>query len=173
MGVGVLIARKPVFETLIEGGTGTNSASMAQPDELPERLESGTINVPGILGVEAGVQYVRSIGMEKIYRHEFLLTEMLYQQLAAMPNIILYTASPRPRLTAPVLSFNVSGHSSGEVADYLSKNGIAVRAGLHCAPSAHRQIHTEQSGTVRVSTAVFNRPQDISALISTLKKFKK
>lgn len=173
MGIGILIARKPIFNTLLEGGTGTESFSEKQPQMLPERLESGTVNVPAIFGIGGGLKFVKAQGVEKIARHETALLQGLYDGLAAMPNVRLYTPRPELETSAPVLSFTVNGFSSGEVADYLSRNSVAVRAGFHCAPTAHRQIGTEEEGTVRVSPAVFNRSYEIDKLLSLLKNIKK
>lgn len=169
MGVGVLICEQPIENTLIEGGTGTNSAEVVQPDFLPERLESGTVNVPEIMGISAGIDYVNRIGMKKLYTHELELTARLWSELSKMPHIRLYTNKPEPYAFAPVLSFNVEGKKSAETAAYLNDKGIAVRGGLHCAPAAHRQIGTLENGTVRVSAAAFNTQYDITALTAALK----
>ena len=173
MGIGVLIARKPIENTLIEGGTGTNSASMEQPDSLPERLESGTVNLPAILGTETGIRFVENRGIETVYRHEITLTKALYEGLSRLPQAVLYTPAPELYRAAPVLSFNLADFSASEVADYLSRNGVAVRAGLHCAPSAHRVIGTLSGGTVRVAPSVFNQPYEIERVIGLLKRMKK
>lgn len=85
MGIGVLICEKPLKNTVLEGGTGTNSAELVQPDFLPERLESGTVNVPGIMGTAAGLGYVKRLGIEKIYSHEIALCELLYDELERNP----------------------------------------------------------------------------------------
>lgn len=169
MGVGVLICEQPIENTLIEGGTGTNSAETVQPDFLPERLESGTINVPEIMGISAGIDYVNRLGTDRLYTHELGLTAMLWTELSKMPHIKLYTNKPEPYAFAPVISFNVKGRKSAETAAYLNERGIAVRGGLHCAPLAHRQIGTLESGTVRASASAFNTPYDIAALVSALK----
>ena len=172
MGIGLLVARKNIENTLIEGGTGVDSRSLYQPESLPERLESGTVNVPGILGLSAGIDFVDSKGINRIYEHELQLVGMLYDGLRKMPDVILYT--PRPdRGYAPVISFNISDVPSSKIADFLNSNGIATRAGLHCAPSAHKVIGTIESGTVRVCPSVFNNQREIMFLLSVLKKVKK
>lgn len=169
MGTGVLIARKNIPGTLIEGGTGTNSIEMFQPQELPERFESGTINVPGIAGISAGVDYVEGIGLQKIYSHEMRLIGQLYTELQKIPEIVLYTPKPQLQVYAPVLSFNVKEMSGTKTASLLSNYGIAVRGGLHCAPSAHSVIGTLQGGTVRVSVSTFNTEKEIDAFLSVIK----
>ena len=169
MGIGVLICEKPIENTIIEGGTGTNSAELVQPETLPERLESGTVNLPAIMGVSAGIDYVKRIGIEKIYAHEMRLIRYLYNELSKIERVQLYTPEPRDGIYAPVLSFNVYGKTSAEVSQYLNEKGIAVRGGLHCAPSAHRQIGTLERGTVRVSVASFNTPAEIGGLIKAIR----
>lgn len=169
MGVGVLIAEKEVPFTLIEGGTGVKSASAVQPDELPERLESGTLNLPGIVGLSAGIDFVKQKGINKLYTHELELIKVLYKGLSNIPGIIVYTPFPKEGFCVPVISFNVRGMDSSKVAEQLNNYKIAVRAGLHCAPLAHKRIGTIDSGTVRVSTAFFNTRQEIMFLLERLK----
>lgn len=176
MGTGILICRKNLNDTIIEGGTGTNSEDYNQPDVLPEKIESGTVNLPGIMGIGAGIDFVKNLGYKKIYNHEIQLIEELYNGLKKNKNIILYTPSPKKYGYAPVLSFNYKGLSSGETAKILSINGIAVRSGLHCAPIAHKSVGTLEEGTVRVSVSVYNNHKEIEKLIYVLsdeKNFKK
>lgn len=168
MGVGVLIARKSLPNTIIEGGTGTNSIELHQPDALPERLESGTINVPAILGISAGVDYVERIGINKLYKAELGLIQSLYSNISNLNGLTLYTPFPKEGVYAPLLSFNVKGMDSSKAASILSQNGIAVRGGLHCSPFAHRQIGTLENGTVRVSVSSFNNQREIEALTKIL-----
>lgn len=170
MGIGILIARKNIPNTLIEGGTGTNSLELYQPESLPERLESGTLNVPGIAGISAGIDYVSEIGLEKLYNHELKLIQRLYAGLKNLPKIKLNTPYPLKGVYAPLLSFNLDGIGSIKLAQMLSENGIAVRGGLHCAPSAHSQIHTLEEGTVRVSVGSFNNEREIDAFLGVLRR---
>lgn len=168
MGTGILIARKELPATVIEGGTGTNSAEMTQPEALPERLESGTQNLPGILGVGAGIDFVTQKGIGTIYRHELLLIQRLYRGLSTMPQVLLYTPFPRDGSFVPVLSFNIRGMSSEQTAELLSESGFAVRGGLHCAPFAHRALKTLDTGAVRVSVSAFNRPSHIDLFLKVI-----
>ena len=172
MGIGVLICEKPIENTIIEGGTGTNSAELVQPEGLPERLESGTVNVPEIMGLSAGIDYVKGVGIKKIYSHEMKLIRYLYKELSKNDRVQLYTPEPKDGDYAPVLSFNVHGKTSAEVSQYLNGKGIAVRGGLHCAPLAHRQIGTLDIGAVRVSVAAFNTPAEITSLIKAIKQIR-
>ncbi len=170
MGTGMLIARKPLKNTVIQGGTGSNSFSMFQPAEMPDRIESGTVNVAGICGIGAGIDFVKRKGISNIYKSEFLLCKYLFDKLKKMPNIILYSDDYLPSKTVPVLSFNIKNMNSEDTAALLNKNGIAVRAGFHCAPTAHIKYGTDSIGTVRVSVGIGNSINDINKLINILKK---
>ena len=136
---------------------------------MPERFESGTVALPAIMGMSAGIDYVNRIGMNKLYEHEMSLCRYLYRELAKIDRIELYTPEPSYGKYVPVLSFNVFGRDSSEIAQLLSDKGIAVRGGLHCAPSAHRQAGTLEKGMVRVSVASFNTQADIKSLVAAVK----
>ncbi|MDO4607697.1 MAG: aminotransferase class V-fold PLP-dependent enzyme [Clostridia bacterium] len=168
MGLGVLIARKPIYKTIIEGGTGTESAAFSQPDILPERLESGTVNLPAITAVSAGVDFVSRQG--RLLEYENNLTKFFYNSLNYYGNKVIFYTNPNNEGFVPVLSFNVNGYTSNEVANILNKNNFALRAGLHCAPTAHKKIGTLNSGTVRLSPSVFNTVNEINGLINCIKK---
>ena len=170
MGLGILIARGPIKKTIIEGGTGTDSVNFIQPNVLPEMLESGTVNVPAIAAVSAGIDFVNR-PKNCILNYENNLVKRLYNGLE-QSDVIFYT-NPKNNGYAPVLSFNVKGFSSDETADFLSKKGFALRAGLHCAPTAHKKIGTNRLGTVRFSPSVFNNANEVDELIKQLKNLKK
>ena len=172
MGTGILICEKPLKNTVLEGGTGTDSINPNQPDTMPEQIESGTVNVPGIMGVAAGIDYVSSKGVNNIYRHEMQLCRLLYKGLEKNKNIILYTPYPEDGMYAPVISFNMKGVKSDELARILDRSGIYVRAGLHCAPTAHRLMGTLETGSVRVCPSAFTSPQEIFYLLRVLKSIK-
>ena len=165
MGVGLLVLRDPAdgLVPLVEGGTGTQSRSLAQPEDSPERYESGTLNVPGIAGLEAGLLFVRRQGPQALCQKELALLARLHRQLARFPGVELYTGEPRAPYFLPVLSFNLRGMESEAVGERLGQAGIAVRCGLHCAPLAHQKLGTQQ-GTVRVSPSAFTRREEIDAL---------
>ena len=169
MGTGILVAEKPINNTIIEGGTGTNSLEITQPDFLPERLESGTVNVAGIMGIGAGIDFVKTLGVNNIHNREMQLLAPLYNRLKSDENIILYTPDFSAEKYAPVISFDIKGLTSGETGDKLNRSGIAVRAGLHCAPLAHKKIGTQESGTVRISPGIFNTPREIDYLIAKIR----
>lgn len=168
MGLGILIAERDIGDTVVEGGTGTNSLSLYQPEFMPERYESGTINVPAIVGTGAGIDFLRS-NARGSYNSEMQKIQRLYTSLATMPNIEIYTPYMQEFLYVPVLSFNVKGINSEKTASYLNSKGIAVRAGLHCAPAAHYKLKTNEQGTVRVSLSYYNTPSEIEYLIKVIK----
>lgn len=170
MGTGLLVLREPeeLLGSLVEGGTGTQSRNLQQPEEVPERYESGTQNVPGILGLEAGIEFVRRRGPERICREELQKLRYLHGRLSKMGKVTLYTPPPEEPWFVPVLSFNLDGVPSERTGEFLAKGGIAVRCGLHCAPLAHEKLGTLETGTVRVSPSVFTRKEDMDALVLRL-----
>ncbi len=172
-GTGMLLTSHPIPTTLIEGGTGTFSADFNQPEQLPERLESGTVNTVGIAGLSAGLSFVRQKGNERIHTYEIGLIRTLYDELKSLRPVVLYMDRPSVAHFSPVLSFNVEGIPSEQVAEELSRLGFAVRAGLHCAPAAHRRLGTLEQGTVRISPSVFNQEQQIESLVESVKKILK
>ena len=167
MGIGILIVRKELPFTVIEGGTGTESANLNQPQSLPERLESGTLNLPGIFGVSAGIDFIRRCGgEEKILQAEIKKIQYLYDEMCKIKGVILYTPRPTADKWVPVLSFNMQGKSSDDVATLLDRHKICVRAGLHCAPLAHKKMGTIDTGTVRVCPSVFTTERELRHFLS-------
>ncbi len=151
---------------LREGGTGTDSDSMLQPDVSPECYEAGTLNLPGIAGLKASVEQVQA-NLSSIMMHERELCTALYEGIRAMPEALLY--SPRDEAArAGIVSFNLGDLSSSELADALSRRGIAVRGGLHCAPGAHRLLGTLRRGAVRASVGHANSHAEVEALLRAL-----
>lgn len=175
MGTGILLCNSDhPLEPLTYGGTGTLSAQLTQPDAYPERLESGTLNVPGILALEKGIRFVREKGTERIYTHEMHVIQTVQDSLRQMPNVLLYTdVSAQPRQFVPLFSFNIRGLHSEETASMLSEAGIAVRAGLHCAPLAHKSFGTLENGTVRICPSAFTSEKDVNSLLNSVFKIAK
>lgn len=156
-GTGLLLCRQTDMLTpFVYGGTGSYSLSLDQPFDLPDRLESGTLNMIGIWGIGEGVRFVKSKGREVIYSHEIRCLQHLYKKLSENPLVRFYTPYPQMGTSSPVLSVNVGNVPSEEVATQLNKKGVAVRAGLHCAPWAHRRFGTIEQGTVRLSPGAFS-----------------
>jgi cysteine desulfurase family protein len=174
MGTGFLYVRPGLeLEPLWQGGTGTYSESMEQPETWPERFESGTLNAPGLAGLAAGIAEVQKQGLEAIAAHEQSLIESLADGLNQLPGIILY-GSPDKSSCTGTLSFNVQELDCSEVAHILdTAYAIAVRSGLHCAPAAHRTINTFPHGTVRVSVSPYNTQEDIHTLIGAVSEIVK
>ena len=160
MGIGLLIANKNPQNLIVSGGTGSLSERSEMPDFLPDRLESGTPNLLGIMGINAGLEFVKR---QDILNHEQWLCNMLYENLSVIKNINIVSVPPT-KTTAQIVSFNIEGYHSEEVAELLNKNGFAVRGGLHCAPLAHKTIGTINSGAVRISPSIFNTRQDVNAV---------
>lgn len=144
MGTGILLCGT-IPEPFIAGGTGSESESLQMPDFLPERGEAGTLNVPGICGLEAGIRWVMEKGVSHILAHE---KEILREctEILKGKNYRVFTGEPQ----GGVLSF-IPPQDCEAYADALARKGIAVRAGLHCAPLAHRTAGTLKTGTVRMS----------------------
>lgn len=170
MGVGILIARRPeLLDTIVEGGTGSGSRSLSQPEFPPDKFESGTPNHIGIAGLSAGLDFVKRIGLKRISEHEARLCAMLYDRLQKSGSVILYTPRPDGIRFSGVLSFNIRGRDSESAAALMNdRYGIAVRAGLHCAPAAHEHFSTADTGAVRVSVSYFTTPREIAAAANAI-----
>lgn len=167
-GTGVLIkgANSVYTKTLIEGGTGSFSSELSQPEIQPDRFESGTLNVPGIAGLCEGVKYIQRIGSASVLEHEKHLTRRLCRGLSEIRGITPYI-SENPEKQCGVLSFN-GQKPCEEISELLSDSGICVRSGMHCSPLAHTTAGTERVGTVRVSPSLFNTDRDVDMLLLTL-----
>ena len=171
-GTGVMIVKDDItMNTIIEGGTGSNSVLAIQPDIVPDRFESGTPNVQGIIALGYGIDFVNKTGIKKIYNHEKNLIRYLDENLKKIDIINLYNNNHKN--FTPILSFNIENIHSEEVAKNLSDFNIAVRAGLHCAPIAHKKMGTIESGTVRISPSIFTQKKDIDFLIKCVRKIAK
>lgn len=158
-GTGVLVCRDSALP-LMQGGTGSNSAAIEMPDFLPDRLEAGTHNITGIAGLLAGVRYVRENGTKKLLRHERDLGQMLAKRLMQIPGMEVFR-SEEPTYQTGVLSVRHRDITCEELAERLGANGVAIRAGLHCSPTAHRTADTFDTGTARFSFSPFNTMNEI------------
>ncbi|MBE5782019.1 MAG: aminotransferase class V-fold PLP-dependent enzyme [Clostridiales bacterium] len=164
MGTGLLcLGNHMLPRPFREGGTGSASESMRQPAMLPDRLESGTANLPGIAGLCQGLKFVlRHRGAIAEYEHA--LAGRLRLGLKNIDGVQVYGAEDAPRVG--VVSFNVGRMDSGEVADLLSSQRIAVRGGLHCAPAMHAYLGTE--GSVRASVGPYNTEEEIDRFLQAV-----
>ena len=163
---GLYLKSGVVLRPLREGGTGSSSESMVQPEELPERYESGTLNYHGIAGLNAGVRYVAG-RLSQILSHERELTTALYQGLSALPQVTVYSPAAEAG-RAGIVSFNAGDLSSSQAADALDRAGFAVRGGLHCAPGAHAVLGTLRRGAVRASVGHATTFEEIDAFLAAV-----
>lgn len=155
---------------LLRGGTGSLSLAQEMPDFLPDRLEAGTHNVCGIAGLLEGIRYVRRRGTGKILSHEQGLTRLAIGELRRGRGVTVYAADKGEPCQAGVMSFRVQGLDCEELGAGLGRAGIAVRAGYHCAPYAHRSAQTLETGTVRASFSDFNTPREVYRLAEVVAK---
>lgn len=170
MGTGFMAMRDGIsLAPLMEGGTGSSSLSLEQPDFAPDRFEAGTLNNSGIISIGEGIDYINAIGMDKIYKHEMSYAKYIYNQLKGIDKVELYTPEPKEHKSMPIISFNIKDSTSEAVAGELAKNDICVRAGYHCTPLAHRHFGTTEHGTVRISPGCFNTERHCISLINVIK----
>lgn len=163
---GIYIRDGIKISPIIEGGTGSFSKMKRQPLSMPEALEAGTLNTPGIVSLGAGIDFLNSVGLENIRKHENDLTKKFIEGLKDIEEIIIYG----PEKRGPVVTINIKGVDSGDLAAYLDEEyGILTRAGIHCAPLAHESMHSGENGGVRFSFGYFNTEKDITYAINTLK----
>ena len=162
-GTGLLLCNEGA-EPLLFGGTGSYSRQQTMPPELPDRLEPGTLNVPGYAGLREGLRYLHQTGVEQVYRREHQLLRQCIQGLEKAGMKVF--AGPHQAATVSFLP----GMDCEEAAEKLARQGIAVRAGLHCAPYAHESAGTLETGTVRVSVGYDTFPGQIAAFLRVTSK---
>ncbi len=169
-GTGVLACGTDVRPTpLLTGGTGSASILQEMPEELPDALESGTHNMPGIAGLNAGVSWVMQQGTGSILAHERRLENRLLRRIGVLKGVEAF-APENPEDRTGVLSFRIRGKDCEETAQALSDRGVSLRAGLHCAPLAHRTAMTLETGTVRASMSAFTTPDEIDRFARVLEQ---
>lgn len=174
LGTGLLYIRPGVEQRLAslrQGGTGTQSDDDRQPESLPDKYESGNHNAPGLFGLEAGLSWLQTQSVATVRDHEQALTQQLFDRLTRIPGLHCFGPLASDQRTG-VVSVTVDGYDPQVVATILDESfGIQTRAGLHCAPGAHRAIGTlESGGTVRLSVGPFNTPADIAAACDALQE---
>ena len=156
-------------EPLITGGTGSYSHMEYQPEELPDKFESGTQNLPGISGLSAALTWLRDTGVNTVAEHERETGAYFLHELLSFDDVIL-TGKHNMHERLSVFSFNVKGIDNGILADELSREGFETRPGLHCAPSAHKTLGTFPQGALRVSPGYFTRLKEIDMFMAALSK---
>jgi len=165
-GTGLLLCAR-IPKSLLQGGTGSQSALFDMPDTLPDRAEAGTHNMPGIAGLRAGIEFVEKQKVQKIMAHEHSLIEFAAWELMKRDGVRVFY-SEYGYCQSGVLSFCMDAMDCEIVGEELARRGIAVRAGLHCAPLAHKTAGTFETGTVRISVSAFSTKRDIRAFLDAL-----
>ncbi|MCL1875850.1 MAG: aminotransferase class V-fold PLP-dependent enzyme [Synergistaceae bacterium] len=172
-GIGGFIIKKEFadeIEPLITGGTGSRSHEIEQPDFLPDKFESGTMNIPAILGLKAALEYINSTGIKSICEHETLLTSEFISKVCGIEGARLIGKEDVADRTA-VVSIDFEGNDNAAIAAALDSDyGIMTRCGLHCAPLAHKTLNTYPHGTVRFSFGHFNTLDEIEYIAQALKE---
>ncbi len=152
-----------VPRAFMHGGSGVNSKDAFMPEFLPDRLEAGTLAVPAIAGLLEGIRYVKERGARNIREHECGLSDIVHRRFLRDDRFEIYS-----RQGGSLFLFNIRGLSSQAVGEGLNSHGICTRAGMHCAPLAHKTVGTPEGGAVRVGIGAFNTESDIRSLCSVL-----
>lgn len=175
-GIGGIILTKEMAQTLtplIAGGTGSFSHLETMPTHMPDAFESGTLNLPGIIGLNEGLDYIESQGMENIHNHELVLTQSFLEGLQSIDRINIVGKQNIQDRTA-VVSITIDGMDPANIAYELeSTYHIMTRVGLHCAPRAHQTLGTYPEGTVRFSFGYANTHKDVESALSALHRIVK
>ena len=170
-GTGGLYLREGLeLSPLVRGGTGSESASEIQPAFLPDAHESGTLNVAGIAGLRAALEFLSDVGVDAVRAHEQRLVARFLEAIADVPTVTVHGTRDAAQCVG-VVSFTVAGATSSEVGLVLDESfGVMARTGLHCSPAAHRTMHTFPEGTVRFSVGWFNTPAEIDEAVAALRQ---
>ena len=175
-GIGGIILTKEMAQNLtplIAGGTGSFSHLETMPTHMPDAFESGTLNLPGIIGLNEGLAYIESQGMENIHNHELALTQSFLEGLQSIDGINIVGKQNIQDRTA-VVSITIDGMDPASIAYELESNyHIMTRVGLHCAPRAHQTLETYPEGTVRFSFGYANTHKDVETALSALHRIVK
>lgn len=169
MGTGGLIINTDIdIKPLKAGGTGGDSAYDYQPDYYPNHLETGTSNVSGIAGLRAAIKFLNREGIDNIHNKEKELTKYALQRLETVKDIEIYGPKDCEKILS-VISFNIKNKRPEDISTILDqKYNIMLRAGLHCAPTAHSVINTKDRGSLRIGIGYFNTKDDIDKLVEAL-----
>lgn len=175
-GIGGIILTKEMAQNLtplIAGGTGSFSHLEMMPTHMPDAFEAGTLNLPGIIGLNEGLSYIESQGMENIHNHELALTQSFLEGLQSIAGINIVGKQNIQDRTA-VVSITIDGMDPASIAYELESNyHIMTRVGLHCAPRAHKTLETYPEGTVRFSFGYANTHEDVESALSALHRILK
>jgi cysteine desulfurase/selenocysteine lyase len=173
-GIGGLVIADGVdtsrIEPLIRGGTGSRSESEEQPDDLPDKFESGTANLAGVASLGAGLRWIKDRGIDGIRHHLKELSKVLIDNLSTLQGVKLYGTCD-PERSVAIVSFTITGKSVSEIGLRLDEEfGVLSRVGLHCAPAAHKTIGTFPEGTVRLAPGIFTTIDDIQKTVKAVSK---
>jgi cysteine desulfurase/selenocysteine lyase len=170
-GTGGLYVRDGLkVSTIVEGGTGSQSENIYQPELMPDALESGTLNTPGIIGLSSGINFINEYGINNIRLYKHLLVKRFIDGVSDIKGVILYSSDDMEE-NSGIVALNIEGMDSTEVSHILDKKfKIATRAGFHCAPLAHKTLGTFETGVVRFSFGCFNTIDEIDYTIDALKE---
>jgi len=167
---GICFSKNIDIHTTIQGGTGSKSELEVHPNFYPDKLEAGTPNTIGIVGLKAGISYIQHIGIDKLKKNQLQLTEYFVRTLCEMDEVMLFRKFDF-NSSLPIVSLNIKNMVCSDIATQLDRDfNIQVRAGLHCAPQAHKTFNTFPLGTVRFSIGCFNTEKDILFAIQAIKK---
>lgn len=170
-GIGTLLLSErlaKMIRPLIMGGTGSRSDLQVQPTLMPDKLESGTMNMPGIYGFNAALKYIEDVGIGTIFKKEQQLTQRLLDGLSSIEGVRL-VGLPTLENRVGVISLDFMGKDNALAAQRLEDRGVLARCGLHCAPSAHKALKTFPQGTVRLSVGHYNTLEDVDSAIEAVK----
>lgn len=170
-GTGLLILNTNMeLEPFIKGGTGSFSDRAEMPSAYPDRLEAGSLNLPGIAGLGAGIRELKKLGLEKSIAKKMRLTARAHTALSKIPGIRLYWGVEK-EFRIPLFSFTVEGLDPAEVGNMLDQSyNIACRVGLHCAPDAHREIGSFPEGTIRFAPGVYTTEAEVDHFIRAMRE---
>jgi len=167
---GIYVSPDVKLKPIMSGGTGSRSEYLYQPEQLPDRFESGTLNTPGIVGLGAGVDFITKTGVKEIKRKKDELIKRLLDGLKQNKSIKIYSPE-NVNENSGIVAFNVNDTDSSEICAQLDKRySIECRSGLHCAPLAHKHFNTSKIGMVRLSVGYFNTLYEIDNTISAINR---
>lgn len=167
---GIYVRPGLTVRPLVVGGSGVHSFDERHPSQMPTALEAGTLNVPGLAGLCAGVEWIIEQGVENLQKREAALAELFYESVCNFPNVKIY-GDPTAKRHAPIVSLNIGDEDSARIADILWEDyGICVRAGAHCAPLMHKALGTAEQGAVRFSFSHFNTEQEVLQAVQAVRK---
>lgn len=168
-GSGILVLNDiDEVDTILEGGTGSLSVELVQPDFFPDKFESGTLNTVGILSIGAGLDFINQVGMDNIYMHEYKLCKYVYEKLREIKNVRLYSNDYEKGKSSPIISFNIGKESSDSIVAMLNNMNCALRGGLQCSPLAHGYYSTLNTGMARFSPSHFTKSYEVEQFVKNI-----